>query len=521
MEAFPFRILSLNGGGVRGLFQAVVLKNIQRIIDEPIYNFFDLISGTSTGAIIALALSIGIDIDRIIELYLNKSKEIFKPKNLAIFRQGGRYKSSVLKNELLKLFENNQLRDVKTKVLVTSSCLDNFTHRVFSSFHKDNISDKELLLADIAMASSAAPTYFDPVKPNGQERSYLDGGLWANSPSLISVIWAHRFLHIPLENIRLLSIGTGTFPKGLFIESFKSNHILSFATIRSIFEIMFSSQESSADFHAKELIGSSNFFKINCILDEKISLDDSEKAKNRLPALAEMAINDNLNKLIDFLTRKIIIKTPNIKIKNNLVSYELIEAAGLSGFYPSRKYYQYRKETSTIDSYIETAQKTLIMVSINLMTGITFDNICKVLKSKLENKEHEFKAIISLLNPYKADLIFAISPVFKRPKEHLFNSIMDTLKHLKSFKDSLSSDAKNKFEIRVHNALPFGSAILLDHKEKFGRIQIETKPYQAVLNDSFAFEFIPSGSSGLYGTLVESYLKLLKDGASIEEIELK
>lgn len=73
--------------------------------------------------------------------------------------------------------------------------------------------------------------------------------------------------------------------------------------------------------------------------------------------------------------------------------------------------------------------------------------------------------------------------------------------------------------IRVHNTLPFGSAILIDHREDHGRIQIETKPYKAVLNESFAFEVAPFGTSGLYRTLVNGYESLLKDGSAIEEID--
>jgi len=71
MVSVPFRILSLSGGGVRGIFQAVFLKNLENTTGIPIFQQFDLISGTSTGSIIALAVSLGIDINRIIDLYRN------------------------------------------------------------------------------------------------------------------------------------------------------------------------------------------------------------------------------------------------------------------------------------------------------------------------------------------------------------------------------------------------------------------------------------------------------------------
>ena len=517
MDKIPFRILSLNGGGVRGVFQAVALRNLQNELERPLYEFFDLISGTSTGAIIALAISLGIEPSRIVDLYLNHSGKIFKEKKLSFLRSGARYNNNILKKELVSVFGTSQLRDVKTKVIICASCLDDFSHRVFSSFHKNHSADKELSLVDIAMASAAAPTYFDPIKPVGQERSYLDGGLWANSPSLISVLWANRFLHIPLEKIRLLTVGTGFFPRGELINKFKSQLPISFKTIRSILEIMFASQESFADFHSKELLGKSNYYNINCQLNEPIHLDDSEKAIDKLPALAELAINDNVSEIIKFLNKEIDVKISDKKIKETLVSDELIEASGLTGFYPNRRFYSFRKDLSTIDLYVDTAQNSVIMVSINLMTGIHFHNLLNVLQNKFE-KSSDFTATISLLNPNKADLIFAISPVLTRSKEQLFDSIIDTIDKLKKFKKSLSEHAQNRFEIRVHNSIPFGSAIIIDHDYDYGRIQIETKPYQAVLNDSIAFEVAPFGSSGLFGTLLEAYKKLLEDGLTLDDI---
>ena len=81
------------------------------------------------------------------------------------------------------------------------------------------------------------------------------------------------------------------------------------------------------------------------------------------------------------------------------------------------------------------------------------------------------------------------------------------------------TSAKNRLELRVHNTIPFGSAIIVDHKESYGRIQIETKPYKAVLNDSFAFEIAPHGTSGFYQTLINGYEALIKDGNAIEDID--
>lgn len=521
----PFRILSLSGGGVRGVFQAVFLKNLEQTTGLPIFQQFDLIAGTSTGSIIALAVALGIDINRIIDLYRDKSELIFKSKVLSLVRKGPRYDQNVLRTEIEKIFGTKQLRDTKTNVLVTATCLDLFCHRVFTSFPTNESMDSELPAVEVSLASSAAPTYFAPVTPQSQERSYVDGGLWANSPSLISILYANRYLNIPIENIKLLSVGTGDFVQGIIRNQFSNLRTLSAGTIKTIFEIMFSSQQSSADDQTKILLGSENFMKITAQLNEFIGFDDAKMANAKLPALAEQQANSSMDAVIKMIKSDL----PSVSVKQEdtdqdinameLISQELVEASGLTGFYPSRKFYVYRQGAESIDSYVSRARNSLIMVSINLMTGLPFTNLCSVLERKLEGKKNGFTAIISLLNPLKADLIFSISPVLNRTKEQLFSSIKETIDSLVEFRNSLSTSAKNRLELRVHNSIPFGSAIIVDHKESYGRIQIETKPYKAVLNDSFAFEIAPHGTSGFYETLIKGYEALIKDGKAIEDID--
>lgn len=171
--SIPFKILSLSGGGVRGVFQAVFLKHLEQTTGLPIFQQFDLIAGTSTGSIIALAVALGIDVNRIIDLYRNKSELIFKSKALSLLRKGPRYDQKVLRTEIETIFGTKQLRDTKTNVLVAATCLDLFCHRVFTSFSTNESGDSELSATEVSLASSAAPTYFAPVTPQSQERSVL------------------------------------------------------------------------------------------------------------------------------------------------------------------------------------------------------------------------------------------------------------------------------------------------------------------------------------------------------------
>jgi hypothetical protein len=193
---------------------------------------------------------------------------------------------------------------------------------------------------------------------------------------------------------------------------------------------------------------------------------------------------------------------------------DMVGAAGLTAFYPSRNYYHIYRAANTIDAYVSTAERSVVMVSINLMTGIPFDGLCEALERKLRDIPR-FSVVISLLNPKKLWLMQALAPVLDVEPEALSRGIIETLKRLWNLRNGLPDSVKPRFSIRVHSAIPFGSAILLDHSDSKGRIQIETKVYKVAIRKSFAFEVGPSGASGLYNTLVSGYLNLISEGDEV------
>jgi len=191
--------------------------------------------------------------------------------------------------------------------------------------------------------------------------------------------------------------------------------------------------------------------------------------------------------------------------------------SGISAFYPSRDYYSLlRKDAATIDRYVSSAKHTLIMVSVNLTTGLQYHDLCKCLKNKLEKGNSAFAVTISLLDPRQPELVSAMAPVLNIESSELADSIRHSFRSLFQFKQTLPKKVHNRFDIRVHHALPFGSAILIDHDNSEGRIQIETKPYKVGLQRSFAFEVVHKSDSGvLFETLITAYKHLLDDGESI------
>lgn len=197
-----------------------------------------------------------------------------------------------------------------------------------------------------------------------------------------------------------------------------------------------------------------------------------------------------------------------------------IAEAGLTTFYPSRDYYsRFRGDSATIDRYASTAQNTVVFVSINLMTGIPFHDLCMALKRKLIAPGSTFSVTISLLDPSRPELMAAIAPVLSKDPADLAETIRQSLRELAHFKEELSKRARSRVEVRVHHAVPFGSAILLDHHLPNGRIQIETKPYKVGYQKSFAFEVIRTEPDGLFDVLAASYDALLRDGHPIDSGE--
>jgi hypothetical protein len=191
-----------------------------------------------------------------------------------------------------------------------------------------------------------------------------------------------------------------------------------------------------------------------------------------------------------------------------------VTEAGITAFYPSRDYYPLlRYDAATIDRYVSTAEHTLVMVSINLMTGLPFNDLCAALEGKLRKAGDPFSATLSLLDPRRVDLMSVVAPVLNSDARELSQAIRRSVRDLVRFKSTLPTEIQEQFSVRVHPVLPFGSAILLDHGYPNGRIQIETKPYKAGLQKSFAFEVGRSRcSSGLYDVLSASFERLLRDG---------
>jgi patatin-like phospholipase/acyl hydrolase len=301
-----FKILSLDGGGVRGYLSAKTLANIESYLNKknkeniPIGQRFDFIAGTSTGGIIALALAVGKSAKDIEDLYYKNIPVIFGSKQQAFFKKispwfNVKYNSSALEKMVDQVFNDLTLNDVKTHVLVTSVNLDNSKPRFHKSgyFSRNNERLNEKLKT-IAMATSSAPTYFKVTTGLDHSHNLIDGGICANNPSLVALIDSLQFEknsflnNSPPKNmdeIMLISVGTGEIGE----MPYESNKLLTGGLIswaKPIHQVLMESQSQLAHFQTKFLL-KNNYLRINPILKFKMELDDVSKINN-LKSLADL-----------------------------------------------------------------------------------------------------------------------------------------------------------------------------------------------------------------------------------------
>src|SRR4051794_2714465 len=184
MQHHPFRILTIDGGGIKGVFAASFLAEVEDSIDGPLTDHFDLIAGTSTGGIIALGLGLGLSARQILDFYESNGQLIFRGSGRRRLRQlvMAKHDSRKLEEALVDVFGERRLGESTTRLLIPSMNLESGAVHVFKTAHHPRFErDYKLRAVDVALATAAAPTYFRTHRlPSGSP--LVDGGLWANNP---------------------------------------------------------------------------------------------------------------------------------------------------------------------------------------------------------------------------------------------------------------------------------------------------------------------------------------------------
>jgi predicted acylesterase/phospholipase RssA len=499
-----YRILALNGGGARGLLQAAFLECLERDVGD-LRKRFDLIAATSTGALVGLGIAKGVPASELAQLYRRHSATIFRPRTAAWLRKGARYAPDELRHLLGQHFGDSRLGDLDVDVLVCASALNRYQGKVFTR------EDRDVSLVDAALASAAAPTFFPPVVPEGSERGYIDGGLWANDPLPIAVAHASRRTAVGTEMMDALSLGTGRVPRGCTPAEVSDMRTLSVGTVRFLLEITSSLQEWASQ-HLLDRLTGTHVRRINPELIEWVALDDAERAVRTLPGLAEVEYEQQGPELVRWLeSPRRTAPSSSPPLHPSLEAG--IRAAGITRVIPARRYYaEFRQGRESISAYVSAATRTLTMISINLATGGELERIERVF-AELLDRTHPVRIRVSLLDYEDPALMAAISSILDMRADRVQQRISDTMSRLVTFRDALDDERRSHVELFRHRTIPSASAILIDANARDGVIQLETKPYRAPPTASWALE-VQAGSD-FFETLRKAYHDLIDDGVEV------
>jgi predicted acylesterase/phospholipase RssA len=294
-DGVSFRILALDGGGVKGAFTASVLASWEQHTGKRIVDHFDLIAGTSTGGILAIGLGLGLTAAEMLEFYRKRGSVIFPVTSLAsriihkihhLFQP--KFSQKVLLNELREAYYPDgrivRLGNSKCRLLLPAyHAIAGVSHVFRTPHHPLLTGDAKIEAAHVALATAAAPTYFSAAQVNNMisESNFFDGGVWANSPAMAALVEATCFLNIPLDRVDVLSIGTTDEP--FTVRKQKRSGLLRWGP--RLIRLLMSVQAESSLKHAKLLAGEPRFLRVDVITQSGIYKLDSPQEIEELAAL--------------------------------------------------------------------------------------------------------------------------------------------------------------------------------------------------------------------------------------------
>jgi uncharacterized protein len=290
-EGVSFRILALDGGGIKGAFTASVLATLSEQLGEPVSDRFDLIAGTSTGGILAIGLGLGLRPQDMLKFYRDRGPVIFPI--MRFHRKWQRearhfFKPKHSQEVLFRELNNAYFPDGKVRPLGASNvrllvpaydAVSGVCHTFRTPHHPLLTTDSKTDAAEVALATAAAPTYFSAAKVRNMVANapYFDGGVWANCPAMAAIVEAVCYLNVPLDRIDVLSIGTTDEP--FTVKMMAKSGIAGWG--RTLLDILMNAQIDSVIRHAQQLVGEPRFLRINTTTSPgTYKLDKAQEIEN-------------------------------------------------------------------------------------------------------------------------------------------------------------------------------------------------------------------------------------------------
>ena len=280
-----FKILSIDGGGIRGIIPAMILAEIERRTGRRIAELFDLIAGTSTGGILALGLTRPGDgrtpmysAVELLKLYDEEGPNIFSRTVWHRLRALGnaleeKYPEEPIERILESYFGEAKLSDAVTDVLVTAYEIEQRRPFFFKSHNAKKRSEDDFLMRDAARATSAAPTYFEPAKIDTdgplEHLVLVDGGVYANNPAACALVEAFCKFGAQPEDVILVSLGTGELTRPIPYEDAKDWGLIGWA--QPLLNVVFDGVSDTVNYQLKNLLNRPD--RTRCYYRMQLKLD--------------------------------------------------------------------------------------------------------------------------------------------------------------------------------------------------------------------------------------------------------
>jgi len=311
------KILCIDGGGIKGVFPASLIATLEESIDGKVSDYFDLIVGTSTGGIIALGLGMGFTGQQVLTFYEKYGSMVFKGSPLGFLRHFGisKYSNEGLRQALEETFGAKVLGESSKRLVIPSMNLETGEVYIYKTAHHERFQhDYKVKAVDVALSTSAAPTYF-PTHMSATGVPLVDGGVWANNPVGMAVVEAIGVLGWSKDDLQVLSIGCTSESMSMKIGK-KLPWLLYWAP--NLVSVFMASQSSASLGTAQILAGFENVTRIDPIVAKgKFGLDVLEGIKS-LKGLGHSEARKALPHLKHFFEQKATKFDPIYKVENSI-----------------------------------------------------------------------------------------------------------------------------------------------------------------------------------------------------------
>lgn len=310
------RVLAIDGGGIRGIIPAMIMDEIEKRTGKPIAKLFHLIAGTSTGGILALGLtrpdprnqdSPKYTAKEAIGLYENDGARIFSRSVWhRIHSRFGladeKYPAEGVEAVLDEYLGDARISDALTDVLITSYEIEQRFPFFFRSSKARQDPTYDFPMVKAARATSAAPTYFEPLKLETEETvdyyALIDGGVYANNPAMCAYVEAKTtYAEAKPEDFLLVSLGTGQLTRPLLYNEVKDWGLIEWA--QPILNVVFDGVSDTVDYQLRQQLAPERYYRFQIRLDEgNDDMDDASRTNTRsLILLAQEMIYKSKNDL--------------------------------------------------------------------------------------------------------------------------------------------------------------------------------------------------------------------------------